>query len=214
MISRLVLPFEAHETYTRENFRIGVNHDLFSTLHTRDHLWLYGDSAVGKTHAVHVLVAELEHSILVADSDYELIGLEAFGTVVLDRIEQWIGDEQKEKSVFGLFEQLVREQHRLILTSRFNLEALDFVLPDLKSRASMFNRYHMVPLPPTEQPVFLQDLVARTGARLSIEVARFLLRHLTRSQAGLVKAVTRLNQESISRNRSISIPLVKKVFGL
>ena len=214
MITQLTLPLEAHGIFTRENFHIGVNQELFTNLFGPDNLWLYGDSAVGKTHAAHILVAELEHAILVSDAEYELNGLEAFGIVVLDRIEQWIGNESKEKSVFGLYEQLMREQHRLILISRSNVEALSFVLPDLKSRVSMFSRYRMLPLPSTKQLIFLQDLVARTGARLSVEVARFVLRHLTRSQAELVRVMTRLNQESIARNRHISVPLIKELFGL
>lgn len=214
MITQLTLPLEAHGIFTLENFDVGVNEDLFPHLFGSDNLWLYGDSAVGKTHAVHILVAELEHAVLVSDSDYELIGLEAFGTVVLDRIEQWIGNENKEKSVFGLYEQLMRARHRLILISRSNVEALSFALPDLKSRVSMFSRYLMLPLPSSKQLIFLQGLVARTGASLSVEVAKFILRHLTRSQAGLVSAIARLNQESIARNRHISVPLVKEVFGL
>ena len=208
----LVLPFEPKETYTRESFRIGVNQGLFPVLCGPDNLWLYGDPAVGKTHAMHILVTELECAVLVTDSDYELLGLEAFTTVVLDGIEQWLGDTEKEKSVFGLHEQLLRSQHRLILTSRSNFAALDFELPDLRSRVSLFSRYHMLPLPPTEQPGFIQDLGAGYGVTVSAEVVRFLLRHLTRSQEGLVEAMARLNQESIVRKRTISVQLVKEVF--
>ncbi len=214
MIDRLVLPLEPNETYTREGFRIGVNHNLFSLLSAPDHVWLHGDQAVGKTHAMHILVAELDQSVLVTDADYELNGLEVFSTVVLDGIDQWIGNAQKELEIFGLYERLVRAQHRLVLTSRSKLESLDFVLPDLKSRFSMFSSYHMLPLPPEEQLGFLQDLVKKKGATLNGEVGRYLLRHLTRSQSGLVQAVGRLNEESIFRNRTISIPLVKEVFSL
>ena len=214
MSDRLVLPLEPNETYTRDSFRIGVNHSLFPTLRSSDNLWLYGDPAVGKTHAMHVLVSELTHGVLVSDPDYELNGLEAFETVVLDGIEQWIGDNEQEKSLFGLYENLMRAQHRIVLTSRSNLETLEFRLPDLKSRFGMLNRYHMLPIPSAEQLDFLQDLVARHGTTLSTEVARFVLRHLTRSQASLVLAVARLNEESVFRNRTISVRLVKEVFGL
>ena len=213
MSDRLVLPFEPKETYTRESFRIGVNYSLFPTLHKHDNLWLYGDPAVGKTHATHIMVSELTQAVLVSDPDYELNGLEAFSTVVLDGVT-WIGDEEKEKSIFGLYENLARTQHRLVLTARSNLETFAFRLSDLKSRFGMFNRFHMLPLPPAERLDFLQDLVKRRGTTLSTEVARFVLRHLTRSQAGLVQAVERLNEESVFRNRTISVRLVKDVFGL
>ncbi|MXZ43883.1 MAG: hypothetical protein F4Z01_02735 [Gammaproteobacteria bacterium] len=214
MSERLVLPLEPKDTYTREDFRIGVNKNLFGTLRVHDHLWLFGAPAVGKTHAMHILVAELDLAILVTDSDYELNGLESFDTVVLDGVEQWIGAEETEKSLFGLYENLVRANHRLVLTSRSNLESLDFLMPDLKSRFSMFNRVHLLPVPPHEQVGFVNDLVKRFGTTINTEVAHFLLRHLTRSQAGLVHAVNRLNNESVFRNRVITIPLVKEVFGL
>lgn len=214
MNERLVLPLEPTETYTRKDFRIGVNESLFSTLYAHDDLWLYGDPAVGKTHAVHILVADLDLAILVTDSHYELNGLETFDTVVLDGVEQWIGAEETEKSIFGLYEDLARANHRLVLTSRSKLESLDFLMPDLKSRFSMFNRFHMLPVPPNEQVGFVKDLVKRFGTTISTEVVHFLLRHLTRSQPGLVHAVNRLNNESVFRNRVISIPLVKEVFGL
>lgn len=214
MIDRQVLPLEPSDTYTRESFRIGVNKNLFSTLFVRDNLWLHGDPAVGKTHSMHVLITQLDDSILVSDPDYDLNGLEIFSTVVIDGIDQWIGSTEGERVIFGLYERLVRTQHRLELTSRSKLEKLAFVLSDLQSRFSMFTRYHLLPLPPAEQVSFLQDLVEKNGASLSTEVARYLLRHLTRSQSGLVQAVNRLNEESIFRNRTISIPLVKEVFSL
>ncbi|MXW07105.1 MAG: hypothetical protein F4X56_07305 [Gammaproteobacteria bacterium] len=210
----MVLPLEPNETYTREGFRLGVNQNLFSALFSPDHLWVFGDSAVGKTHAMHILVSELDSAILVSEDEYELTGLEAFSTVVFDGIERWIGSAEKERQIFGLYERLVREKHRLVLTSRSKLERLDFALPDLKSRISMFTRYHMLPVPPGEQLAFLQDLVKKKGATLSTDVGRYLLRHLTRSQSGLVQAIDRLNEESIFRNRNISIPLVKEVFSL
>ena len=214
MIDSLVLPLEPNETYTREGFRLGVNQNLFSALFSPDHLWVQGDSAVGKTHAMHILVSELDSAILVTDDEYELTGLEAFSTVVLDGIDQWIGSAEKELQIFGLYERLVRAKHRLVITSGSKLERLEFVLPDLRSRFSMFTSYHILPLPPSEQLAFLQDLVKKKGATLSTEVGRYLLRHLTRSQSGLVQAVRRLNEESIFRNRTISIPLVKEVFSL
>lgn len=214
LIDRQVLPLEPNETYAREGFRIGVNQNLFSTLFSPDHLWVHGDPAVGKTHAMHILVTELDHAILVTDPAYELNGLETFSTVLIDGIDQWIGNPEREKEIFGLYERLVRTPHRLVLTSRSKLESIAFVLPDLKSRFSTFTRCHLLPVPPVEQLVFLQDLVKKSGATLSTEVARYLLRHLTRSQSGLVQAVSRLNKESIFRNRTISIPLVKEVFSL
>ena len=214
MIDSLVLPLEPNETYTREGFRLGVNKNLFSALFSPDHLWIHGDPAVGKTHAMHILVSELDSAILVSDDEYELTGLEAFSTVVLDGIDRWIGGAEKERQIFGLYESLVRANRRLVITSELRLENLDFVLPDLKSRFSMFTRYHMSPLPTSEQLGFLQDLVKKKGATLSAEVGGYLLRHLTRSQSGLVQAVGRLNEESILRNRTISIPLVKEVFSL
>ena len=214
MIGRLVLPLEPNETYTREGFRIGVNQNLFSTLFSPDHLWVHGDPAVGKTHAMHILVSERDHGILVTDVEYELTGLEAFSTVVLDGIDRWIGSAEKERQIFGLYERLVRAKHRLVITSGSEPERLEFVLPDLRSRFSMFTSYHMLPLPRSEQLAFLQDLVKKKGATLSTEVGRYLLRHVTRSQFGLVQAVSRLNEESIFRNRTISIPLVKEVFSL
>lgn len=214
MIDRQVLPLELNETYSSEGFRIGVNQNLFSTLSAPDNLWLHGDPAVGKTHAMHVLVKELDHSILVTDAEFELNGLETFSTVVLDGIDQWVGSAGREREIFGLYERLARVQHRLVITSRSNVERLAFVLPDLRSRFSTFTRYHLLPLPRIEQLAFLQDLVKKSGATLSAEVARYLLRHLTRSQSGLVQAVNRLIKESIFRNRTISIPLVKEVFNL
>ena len=183
-------------------------------LYGEDNLWLYGAPAVGKTHATHILVSELERAILVTDAEYDLIGLESFATVVLDGIEQWVGDVEKEKTIFALYEQLLHAQNRLVVTSRSNLEELDFALLDLRSRMSMFSRFQMLPLPFSEQPDFLRVIATKYGLTLSKEVAQFLLRHLTRSQAGLVRAMARLNTESIVRKRPISVPFVKEVFGI
>lgn len=214
MNNRLVLPLEPTDTYTRESFRIGVNKKLFPTLFNHDNLWLHGAPSVGKTHAVHILAAENDSTVLVSDSDYELNGLEEFSTVVIDGSDQWIGDLEKEKSLLGLYENLAGANRRLVLTARSDFESMDFKLLDLNSRIGMFSRFHILPIPSIEQLDFLQELVERLGTTLSDEVARFLLRHLTRSQTGLVNAVNRLNQESIYRNRTISIPMVKELFGL
>ena len=66
-------------------------------LYGEDNLWLYGAPAVGKTHAMHILVSELERAILVTDAEYDLIGLESFATVVLDGIEQWVARRERKK---------------------------------------------------------------------------------------------------------------------
>ncbi len=210
-----ILSLQPRDLYPRSRFREGVNDGLFDVLESNRNLWLFGEPGVGKTHLVHILVSEVEQSIIVVDPSYELSGLAQFNLVIIDDIESWLGDLQQERSIFGLFEELRLAENRLVVTAKQSVEHTDFALPDLKSRMCALYRYRVLPVPDDQKIVFLQELVEHRGFSLTTEVSNFLVRHVPRTQTELIRIVDKLDQASLIREKKeITIPFVKKIFNI
>ncbi len=208
------LQLRPKEQFTLARFRVGLNQQVIDRLSSCENLWLFGPPSIGKTHLAHALVRSSENSILVDDPSYNLIGLEQFSLVVFDDIEQWIGERSVEVQLVGLYEQLVVSNSRIVVTSRIGVNETEFALADLESRMRLFSRYELQPLPSEERIELFCDLAADRGIEVSRVVIDYLQTRIGRSQDDLLHALEVLDDESIIKQRRITIPFIKQALQL
>lgn len=208
------LQLRPKEQFTYESFRIGLNDQVISLLSSAQNLWLFGPASIGKTHLAHALVSSSKNAILVDDPTYNLNGLDRFSLIVFDAIEQWIGERGVEAQIVGLYEQLGGSNGRIVVTSRIGVNETEFAVADLESRMRLFSRYELQPLPSEERIELFCDLASDRGIEISREIVEYLRTRIGRSQGDLLRALEILDDESIVKQRRITIPFIKQALQL
>lgn len=208
------LQLRPKEQFTFSRYRIGLNQQLFDCLSSPENLWLFGPPSIGKTHLAHALVSTSKNAILVDDPTYNLNGLDRFSLIVFDDIKQWIGERSVEAQLVGLYEQLSVFNGRIVVTSRFGVNETQFAVADLESRMRLFSRYELLPLPSEERIELFCDLAADRGIEISREIVEYLRTRIGRSQGDLLRALEILDDESIVKQRRITIPFIKQALQL
>ena len=208
------LRLRPREEFSFDRFIVGANGPNLEKFRTTGNTWLYGIEAVGKTHLANALVRECCRSILVDETSYQFQGLEDFNLVILDGFDQWLGSRNLESDVLELYEKLLSNDRRLVVTTRANLNETRFVLRDLQSRMQTFYRIHVLPVGEDEKPALLHELADQRGMEIPDEVVQFLLVRIGRSQAELLRIVETLESESLLQQRVITVPFAKGVLQL
>lgn len=208
------LSLSLRDKYQPAAFRWGVNTALREILARPANVWIYGEEAVGKTHAAYVALSQYTNGILIDDPHYDLSGGDAFDCVILDSMENWIGVLDLEKQVFELFELLHRHRKTLITTARGTVYQQQFVMPDLKSRMATLQMFHLQPLPSSERMGLIEDIAASRGLRIPKEAVSYIFKYVGRSHADVIQTLDLLDAESVCQNRRITIPFVKEVLNL
>ncbi len=84
---------------------------------------------------------------------------------------------------------------------------------DLKSRLAWGLVYQVRTLTDPEKAGYLRDEAARRGLAISGEVVAYLLTHVRRDLPSLVAILTHLDEYSLSRQRPLTLPLVREALA-
>ncbi len=183
--------------------------------------YLFGISCVGKSHLLHACSAyaasvgksslclslsELRHlSVEVLD------GLEQIDLICLDDLHLIAGDEQWQQAIFDLYNRIVEQNKRLLITGNQSAQQLGLTLPDLVSRLTWGFTEQVKPLNDEEKITALQYRAQQRGLFLPDDVVKFLLNRLSREMASLIESLDILDKASIREKRKITIPFIKAV---
>ena len=121
------------------------------------------------------------------------------------------GDELWQKAVFDLFNRVIEQNKRLIITGDQSVPQLNLGLADLVSRLSWGMTDQIKPLDDEEKLIALKFRAQQRGLLLSDEVAKYLLSHLSREMTHLILALDELDEASIREQRKITIPFIKAI---
>lgn len=203
------------------NFVDDANLDLSSQ---PKFLYLFGLSGVGKSHLLHACstyasqlgktslclsCAELLHlSVEVLD------GLEQIDVICLDDIQLIAGNELWQQAIFDLYNRVLEQNNRLIISGDQSVGKLGLTLPDLNSRLSWGFTEQLKPLSDYEKVTALQFRASKRGLMLSDEAANFLLNRLSRTMTDLIASLDILDKASIREQRKITIPFIKDVMNI
>ena len=232
-VAQLALAVQLPDDETFESFYYGANDVVLKQLQSFVHslteqeaeqpsgFYLFGLSGVGKSHLLHAVcsyAASLKLSSLclsfkeLKQLSIEVVdGLEQIDIICLDDLELIAGDENWQCAIFDLYNRVVEQNKRLIITGTKSVNELNLTLPDLVSRLSWGYTEQIKPLTDDNKIATLQYRAKQRGIMLQDDVARYLLNHLSRDMFSLINALDTLDKASIRLQRKITIPFVKDV---
>lgn len=235
---QLSLPILQIDEDTFENFYTENNEGLLASLRQnfvevqQPFFYIWGGSNSGKTHLLkaisnyYLLNEQSASYIPLSKSQYfsplVLDNADKLDVVCIDDLELVAGNEEWELALFNLFNQ-IREQQSLfhngnktllIISANCPPHQLQIKLPDLRSRLTWGEVYHLPDLNDEQKRVILQRAAYSKGLELTEEVANFLLKHLDRDLKSLLEVLAQLDQASLQAQRKLTLPFVKETLQL
>ena len=192
---------------------------------TQPIFYLWGEKGCGKSHllkavarhfldqhraALYVPLSEATHF-----TPAVLDNLEQLDAVCLDDLQTVIGQREWEVAVFDLINRIKETRQTLLLISADQSPgALQTLLPDLASRLSWGEIYHLNPLTEEQQIIVLQQKAHQRGIELPADTAHFLIKRINRDMHTLINALIQLDKASLQAQRKLTIPFTKEILGL
>lgn len=175
-----------------------------------DFLTIYGEKSSGKTHlckiwqknnnAIFILPNKIM-SILSNECNYEN------SCFIFDDFDEFFDEE----SLFHLINFIKQNNARILLTSSFNPNHLDYSLDDLKSRIKSFNNIGIhQPNDDCLRNLYLLRF-ARLQLNISDEVLDYLIKNTERSFKSLDSNVGKIDKLSIQKGGKITIRSIKDI---
>ncbi|MFM2478276.1 DnaA inactivator Hda [Celerinatantimonas sp. MCCC 1A17872] len=229
---QLSLPVHLPDDETFASFYAGENSQLLSALQNlaldqgERMLYIWGAPDSGRSHLLHASCAEMNSCNLATAylpldmhammAPAYLEGLESMALVCLDNIDAVAGHKDWETAIFDFYNRRkeLDDSTRLIVTANAPANQLQWALPDLASRLSWGVTYRLIELSDTQKLSALQLRAELRGLRMPLEVARFLIKRISRDMPTLLATLDKLDRASITEQRKLTIPFVKETLGL
>lgn len=143
----------------------------------------------------------------------ELARLPGVSLLAIDALEELAGRRALEEGLFALFNAVRDRGGGVLAASREHPEALTALLPDLRSRLLAGLRFRLQPLPEEARREVLRARARAMGIALEESVLDYLFRRHSRDLKSLIALLERLERESLSRQRPVTVPLLREVLG-
>lgn len=191
--------------------------------HGESQIGLLGGPASGKTHLLNACARfardgerrlQLYDAVDFAGADAaEADGLDAGDIVAIDNLDAIAGDAAWEACLFRLVNRCRNGECSLIYSLSRRPGALPLQLEDLRSRL----QWGLLLQLPDHDDAELRDILARRARLLGLELSRdvlaYLLTHHARNLRAQMEILERLDGVSLSRQRRVTIPLIKQALA-
>lgn len=227
MSEQLVLDMKLRDDATLDNFVVGANQTLLTTLQRtlsddgERYVYVWGEEGAGRSHLLqaccHALMLQrrpttyLPLAQLRSLSTELLDNLESMELVAIDDIDAVVGDAAWEEALFHFYNRLLETKARLLVAAAQPPANLAWQLPDLKSRLSQGAVFQLQVLDDDDLATVLTQQAAARGLSLPREVAQYLLHHYPRNMHTLAVIVEQLDRASLEAKRRLTVPFVKSV---
>lgn len=188
-----------------------------------DGVYITGPAGTGKTHLLLATCAEAEaagrrtaYLPLAAAAGRLREALDAFEhahVVALDGLEDVVGQREDEVALFDAHNRARDAGRSLLYAARGAPDALQMVLPDLRSRLSQCARVALEPLDDAGRAELLRLRAQRRGLQLDDAAIDWLLRRVDRDLVSLTALLDRLDRESLAAQRRLTVPFLRSVLG-
>ena len=214
---------------TFDNFVIGSNGLLVRQLHHlaaghgENVMIMWGATGTGCTHLLHATCClafdnGLRASYLslqeAALTPAVLDDLESLDVVCIDDIDVIAGQLTWEVALFHLYNRMQTQQKHLVIALHQTLAKMPLLLPDLHSRLQAGLSFQLQELTDSEKIAVLQQHAYERGLDLTQEVAEFLLKRCRRDLQTLLDVLLQLDSASLSQQRRLTIPFIRRVLAL
>ena len=227
MQHQLPLEFKFNNEYTFDSFVAGFSDELVTALqnissHQENAIhYFWGKAGVGKSHLLQALCqCQTFHNKPVAmiplrSSDMyspEMMqGLEAMALVCVDDVHLIAGKSEWEDALFHFYNRAKDAGTPVVISGDAPPAQLALSLNDLKSRLGWGLVFQLQDINDEQKILALQKRASIRGIQLNAEVGEFLMRRFSRETRTLMSLLDRLDKASLTEQRNLTIPFVKKV---
>lgn len=229
-VSQLTLSVQLPDDETFASFQGDTNYQAVELLksflavdtkQTINGFYLFGVSGVGKSHLLHACCSEIQEqqltSLCLSFSELQhlsvevLDGLEQIDLICLDDVQLVSQSSQWQQAVFDLYNRVLENNKKIIITGDQPINNLGLTLPDLVSRLAWGYVEPIKALTDDEKAIAVQYRAQQRGLLISDDVIRFLISRTSRDMNDLLASLDALDKASIREQRKITIPFVKQV---
>jgi len=171
-------------------------------------LIVIGKRGSGKSHLVEVLKGVSKGTIVLAKdiNKNSIAKLFKIKCLIIEDLELL----KSENALFHLYNMIVENNNKIMITSNIPITSMNFKLLDLKSR--------LLSLPSVNinfpDDILLTNIIIKQffdrGVKIDKEVVEFLLKRVDRSFDSIYDLVSKIDLKSVEKSRKITIPFVKK----
>lgn len=228
---QLSLPLNLRPGATFENYYPGSNLEVISSLYQlangrgQHFIYLWGASGTGRTHllestchaaqAVNLPVCYLSFPPIKNKLTPDMLqDLSSMHLICIDNIEAIAHQDEWEKAVFDLYNDVMAAHKRLVVSSDRAPFLLKFHLADLLSRLQSGVVYEIKSLSDEQKIQALKFRAKVLGLKMLDDVVRFLLSRYPRDMKSLFNALDQLDKASLQLQRRLTIPFIKSVLKI
>lgn len=181
-------------------------------------VYLWGGEDTGKSHLLQACIhhsgplASL-HDLATAAASVELLAAEKAARVCIDNIQAAAGQPEREEALFHLFNRIRDQQGLLVIAGDAPPAGLAINLADLRSRLSWGLTYQLHRLQDDEKLAALKMRARQRGLEMPDEVSRYILHRCPRRLSALFATLECLDEASLTAQRKLTIPFVRKALG-
>jgi DnaA family protein len=182
-------------------------------------IYLWGKAGSGRSHLLQAVCLQAQH-----ESRYLPLSLlttyppqavfeqaELSEVIVIDDLESISESRPWQEALFHLFNRALHSGATLVIAGDAPPQQLGGWLPDLQSRLGSLLVFHL----PEYDDVALRELFVRRvqcrGIVVSDEVVNYVMTRTERSPRALMALIDIIDQETLIRGRSLSIPLLRDI---
>jgi DnaA family protein len=186
-------------------------------------VWVWGAPGSGRSHLLQATVARahdrgaatayLPLATLRRRAASIIEGMGGLDLLAVDDAPAVAGDDEWERALFRLYEELCSRGARLIAAGHAPPTHAGFVLRDLASRFAAGAIYRLEELADDQHLAALQLRARWRGFELPEDTARYLLSRVQRDAASLFRLLDRLDLEALAAQKRLTIPFVKTVLS-
>ena len=224
---QLPLQFHHFEPVTLTQYIAGPNQqavDLINALLVNEitkPLYIWGKPSSGKSYLLQaacesasqqaLTVAYVPLKIILQQPPQILDGLEQQQLICIDDINLIEGRADWQDALFHLYNRVMEQSCKLIISADQSPLNIRVQLPDLRSRLNWGVSVYLEELDDKDKIKLLQQKAAHRSFNLPDDVAEYLLQHETRDLNHLLALLTRIDESSLAQQRKVTIPFVKSL---
>lgn len=225
---QLAFPLAGDDKASFENFWVGGNQELIAALKASvlgldsKVIYAYGPDGCGKSHLMYAAMRLAKdtgsaNSYMSLLDDYVspemLAAVDVAGVVCIDNAQAWASDNDKERALFTLFEQIKHAGGQLIVTAKQAPEISDFSIKDLVSRLSSGLIYAMQELDDEQRFQALKMRAGHRGLMVTDDVLKFLVSRASRDTAELFAFLDKIDKASLIEKRKVTVPFLQSLLS-
>ncbi|MCH8207855.1 MAG: ATP-binding protein [Nitrospinae bacterium] len=197
-------------------------------------LFISGEKGLGKTHllisigneiaenspdkkALYIRCEDFIHNI---DNEEESSDPKSFKQLaevdyfLMDDVDRICGHKKAQEKLYYIYNEVTGRDGKMVFSGRKNPDQLSATESFLRSRFKWGMTAEIQKMDDAASAQLIKKLCRDMELDVPDNISAYLLNRIPRDYPSLKNAVTKINQESLTRKRKVTLPLVKEALGL